>query len=223
MSFIRWVVDRVQSFGKPSGTLQGYEHPQLVDLIFQKTKAYSPEGSWPEMKGISTVLDFGGGAGLHYKLAAHESPGIRWAVVETPAMVARASELATDRLRFFTDIGEAANWLGPIDVMHSNGALQYVPNPAETLSKLCDLRATMMLWHRMFLSDSDVRTETQTSRLIENGPGRAPLGTPNMVVQYERTAIPESVFIGAHAGYRLDGSGNGSFKFTRADKPGAHV
>jgi putative methyltransferase (TIGR04325 family) len=219
----RLVADRIRSLGKPPRTLQGYENPQLVDLIFQKTKAYLPEGSWPEMNGVSAVLDFGGGCGLHYKLALNQSPGIRWAVVETPAMVARARELATERLQFFTEIEAAARWLGPIDVMHSNGALQYVADPIATLSSLCGLQATTMLWHRMFFSQGDIRMETQVSRLVDNGPGRAPSGTPDMAVEYARTAIPESVFIAAHAGYTLDSSGNGSFKFTRADKAGAHV
>jgi putative methyltransferase (TIGR04325 family) len=172
MGIVRSVVDSIRSLGKPQGTLQGYESPELVDVIFQKTMAYSPSGSWPEMEGISTVLDFGGGCGLHYKLAVHQSPGIRWAGVETPAMAARAAELATEQLQFFAEIEAAEEWLGSIDVMHSNGALQYVPEPISTLSKLCRLRATTMLWHRMFLSQDNIRTETQQSRLIDNGPGR---------------------------------------------------
>lgn len=59
------------------------------------------------------------------RLRAALQAGRSWAVVETPAMTARASELATDRLRFFTDIDGAAEWLGYVDVMHSNCALQY--------------------------------------------------------------------------------------------------
>jgi putative methyltransferase (TIGR04325 family) len=223
MGLIRSIADRIRSLGKPVGTLQGSESPELVELIFEKTKAYSPEGSWSEMTGISTVLDFGGGFGLHYKLAARQSPDISWAVVETAATVARATELATDRLRFFTDIEAAADWLGPIDVMHSNGALQYVPDPVATLSRLCSLRATTMLWYRLFLSQDHIFTETQSSRLIDNGPGRAPPGTPNMVVQYARTAIPEKVFVAAHTGYRLDTRDGDFFKFRRADAAAAHM
>jgi hypothetical protein len=45
-------------------------------------------------------------------------------VVETPALIKRATELATDQLQFFTDISEAQTWLDRIDVMHSNSALQ---------------------------------------------------------------------------------------------------
>ena len=58
MGLIQSIADRIRSLGKPAGTLQGYENPELVELIFEKTKAYSPEGSWPEMTGISTVRPF---------------------------------------------------------------------------------------------------------------------------------------------------------------------
>lgn len=93
----------------PRAVIEGYEHDQLVETVFQKTKAYRPQGAWPLMAGALTVLDFGGGCGLHYKLARLQAPQIRWAMVDTPAMAARASELSTDRLRFFCDISEAAD------------------------------------------------------------------------------------------------------------------
>ena len=80
----------------PRQVIEGYEHDQLVETVFQKTKAFQPAGDWPLMAGVSSVLDFGGGCGLHYKLARLQSPNIRWAVAETPAMARRASELATD-------------------------------------------------------------------------------------------------------------------------------
>ena len=65
--------------------IEGYEHADLVETIFQKTVAYEPQGNWPLMAGVRSVLDFGGGCGLHYKLARRRSPDIRWAVVEAPA------------------------------------------------------------------------------------------------------------------------------------------
>jgi putative methyltransferase (TIGR04325 family) len=100
----------------PAETLDGYEHSELVDVIFRKTVAFAPRDMWPEMAGAATVLDFGGACGLHYKQA--QSSSVRWAVVETPAMAERARALASDKLRFFTSISDAAAWLGPIDVMH---------------------------------------------------------------------------------------------------------
>jgi hypothetical protein len=48
----------------PTETLEGYAEPELIDVIFQKTKAYDPKGDWPEIAGVSSVLDFGGGCGL---------------------------------------------------------------------------------------------------------------------------------------------------------------
>src|SRR5258708_10221942 len=102
----------------PTESLEGYDEPDLVEVIFQKTMAYDPHGDWPEMVGVSSVLDFGGGCGQHYKLARRQSPDVHWAVVETSAMLARARELATEKLQFFTDISDAQKWLGSIYLMH---------------------------------------------------------------------------------------------------------
>jgi putative methyltransferase (TIGR04325 family) len=190
-------------------TLRGYEHPELVDVIFRKTLAYKPTGEWPEIAGASTVLDFGGGCGLHYREA--NSKTVRWAVVETPAMVAKAKELETDKLRFFTDIDEAVKWLGPIDVMHSNGALQYASKPKEALHRLCGLRAKTMLWKRVTLSAGETEQETQRTILGDNGPGKSVPDTRN--VEYTRTSIPEEAFLLAHHGYDLIGRGEDWFTF----------
>ena len=198
----------------PSETIEGYEQPELVDVIFQKTKAYSPpQSEWLEIGEASTVLDFGGGSGIHYKQA--RSPAVRWAVVENPAMVERASELSTDRLRFFTSILEAADWLGHIDVMHSNGALQYTPAPEQTLEELCALRAKTMLWYRALLSSNSVEREIQSSLLGDNGPGRL-ANLKEKTVRYARTKIPEQVFLDAHKGYSLVERGEDWFRFTRS-------
>ena len=125
---------------------------------------------WAEIADAKTVLDFGGGCGLHYKQA--RLLDVKWAVVETSAMVARASEIQTGRLRFFTDIVSAANWLGDIDVMHSNGAIQYAEDPISTLAKLCSLGAKKMLWYRTNLANGRLEKDTQVSRLVDNGPGK---------------------------------------------------
>jgi putative methyltransferase (TIGR04325 family) len=195
----------------PTETIEGYEHPELVEVFFQKTKAYNPQAAWPEMIGASSVLDFGGGCGLHYKQA--RSPTVRWAVVETPAMVERAKELATDRLQFFTEISDAADWLGPIDVMHSDGALQYTPDPEQTLRQLCDLRATKMLWRRVCLSPHLTEQEIQSSFLGDNGPGKLS-GLKEKTVRHTRTKIPERGFLDAHGDYALAEGGADWFRFS---------
>ncbi|MEY9392034.1 putative methyltransferase (TIGR04325 family) [Bradyrhizobium japonicum] len=185
----------------PREVIEGYEDRELVETIFLKTINYKPIGDWPLVLGLGTVLDFGGGAGIHYKLACQQSPDIRWAVVETPAMVRRSSELATEQLRFFERIGEAADWLGTVDLIHSNGAIQYVPDTLETVRALCSVRPASLAWYRVPTGD-EIRREVQTSYLSDNGPG-ASLTSKEKLVRYERNWISEQAFIQAHEGFRM--------------------
>jgi hypothetical protein len=183
--------------------IEGYENEELVDAIFRKTVAYEPEGDWPLVADVKTVLDFGGGAGLHYKLARLQSPNIRWAVVETQAMVRRSRELATDRLKFFRDIDNAADWLNDVELMHSNGAIQYVPNPIEVVRSLCATRPAAIVWRRVPTNDSEAEVrEVQMSFLSDNGPGSLPT-VRDKVVRYERHRIPAHPFLSAHEGYSM--------------------
>lgn len=196
----------------PRKVIEGYEHHELVETVFQKTQAYRPQGTWPLMAGASAVLDFGGGCGLHYKLARLQSPNVRWAVVETPAMARRASVLATDRLRFFSDIAEAADWLGPIDIIHSNGALPYTPDPLAVLDVLCGLNARQMYWERVPFSNGKPDREVQSSFLSDNGPGTLQTGEER-IVKYVLTRIPEERFLKAHHDYDMVERGRDSFLF----------
>jgi hypothetical protein len=209
----QFIAKIVRRLNPPSETIEGYEQPELIEVIFQKTKVYSPpQSEWLEIGGASTILDFGGGCGIHYKQA--HSRSARWAVVESPAMVERASELSTDRLQFFASISDAADWLGPIDLMHSNGALQYAPEPELTLRQLCGLGSKTMLWHRVLLSREAIQSEVQTSLLGDNGPGRlSRIKEKN--VRYTRTKIPEQTFIAAHEGYSLTERGSDWFRFSK--------
>lgn len=192
-----------------SETISGYENPELVEVVFQKTFAYSPTKDWPEIANVRTVLDFGGGCGIHYKEATRVAPSILWAVVETPAMALRAKELETDRLRFFDSIDSAVSWLGPPDTVHSNGALQYTPNPIEVLRNLCALQAKTMLWYRVLLGQPV--KELQSSFLGDNGPGSISLKEKK--VDYQRERISEQAFLAAHSGYRLAERGTDWFRF----------
>jgi putative methyltransferase (TIGR04325 family) len=195
----------------PLKTLRGYENPELVETIFRKTVAYEPVEPWPEMEGVTSVLDFGGACGRHYKEARRQSPLIRWAVVDTPAMVARARELETDHLKFFTEISSAADWLGTIEVVHSNGAIQYAPSPLAVVRELCSLRAGRMMWYRLLFGDGP--GQIQISRLADNGPGKTK--TALKKVAYQQTPIAENDFIAAHVEYSIEARGPDWFKFAR--------
>lgn len=199
----------------PISTVDGYEHPELVSEIFAKTVSADPTGEWPEIRGTGTVLDFGGACGIHYKLARREAPLIRWAVVETSAMVRKAAQLETDRLRFFDSIDVAASWLGTVDLMHSNGAVQYTPRPIETVRQLAGLGATRMQWKRLFFSDQPI-AERQRSMLIENGPqSEGSFRFSTKAVTYDRKSFARSEFKAAHPGYRVDASGPDWFNFVK--------
>lgn len=182
----------------PAASIEGYEHDDLVETVYRKTIAYQAGGPPLDIFGARSVLDFGGGCGAHYKEAG--STTVRWAVVETPAMVGRAADLQTDNLRFFTEIEVAANWLGSVDLMHSSGAVQYTPAPVETVGQLCRLKARNMLWKRLWLGAS--APETQVSRIADNGPGRLG-GISDKTVRYERRPMQEDQFLAAHDAYRL--------------------
>ena len=187
----------------PSQTIEGYEHSELVDVIFRKTLAYRTDGEWREMAGSSSVLDFGGGCGLHYKQAWDPST-VRWAIVETPAMVARATELATDRLRFFTSIlHRGRRGLARLNRRHAfkRCADKTRDNPYSILQQLCALRSKRMLWYRVFLSPDIEKKQLQSSLLGDNDPDRSRSLRKN--VRYVRTAISEQAFLDAHESYKL--------------------
>jgi len=209
--FIAEAIRRVSSM---AGAIEGYEHPDLVEEIFRKTVSFEPNEAWPEMANVSTVLDFGGACGQHYKQARLSAPDVRWAVVETPAMVARASELSTPNLRFFTSIAGAKEWLGDIDLVYSSGALQYTSDPENKITELCATSARRISWERLILSPSGTKSEKQLSLLGENGPGLMH-HFRGKAVKFNRILIPIDRFIVAHGKYRLIDRGSDWFKFVR--------
>jgi len=215
--FVNSALGKIVRMLPPSEILDGYEHPVLIETMFRKARDFSPTRRWEEFASRSAVLDFGGGFGQHYKCAIPLSPDVRWGVVETPSVVQRASVLATDRLRFFTSVEQAANWLGNIDLMHSDGALHYSPDPVAALRSLCAVGAPEMLWKRTFLSETDrTEIEDQLSRLDENGPRLANergLTVSRKLVRYRMTRIPEAAFLAMHSAYELAERGANGFRF----------
>ena len=70
--------------------------------------------------------------------------------------------------------------------MHSNSAIQYVPNPIETVRSLCATRPATMVWKRVPIGDGEAQgREVQTSFLSDNGPGSL-LTVRDTAVRYER-------------------------------------
>ena len=217
--FINSALGRIVRWLPPTEILDGYENPELIEMMFRKARDFSPTHRWDAFANRSAVLDFGGGFAQHYKCATPLSPEVKWAVVETPAVVARASVLATDKLRFFTSVEQAADWLGEIDLMHSDGALHYSPDPVAALRGLCAVGAREMLWKRTFVSETDrTEIEDQLSRLDENGPRVATergLTVSRKLVRYRMTRIPEATFLAMHSAYALIERSESGFRFVR--------
>jgi hypothetical protein len=137
-------------------------------------------------------------------------------------MVRRASELATKQLMFFSDIDKAADWLGGVELVHSNGAIQYVSDPIEVVRKLCVAQPATLVWYRVPINEDKLEQEMQTSFLSDNGPGSLPTAKDKLV-KYSRNWIPAQAFVAAHEGYRIvergaDPSERGTqqFRFVRA-------
>jgi putative methyltransferase (TIGR04325 family) len=209
--FIAEVFRRVTAF---TGVIDGYEHPELVDEVYRKTLTYEPTEPWPGMVGVSSVLDFGGACGQHYKHARISSPGIRWAVVETPAMIARAAELSTENLKFFSSVGEAAMWLGQIDLVFSSGAVQCTPDPENAARQLCALGVPRIRYERLAFAPSGRIEHDQFSLLGENGPASA-RSFRGKAVKIKRVLIPREAFVACHDGYRLDDEGEDWMQFSK--------
>jgi putative methyltransferase (TIGR04325 family) len=171
------------------------------------------------------VLDFGGACGIHYKLATLLFPDsrFRWAVVETSAMVKRAKSLETGSLKFFRDIGSATDWLGEVELVNSNSALQYVANPLQTVRELLELRPKVALWERLMLSNDQTCPDRQRSMLFDHGPGAVPAGFRNRAVVQDITRLSRADFLSSHgAKYKLrctaeDAGDLSTFLFSRCE------
>jgi putative methyltransferase (TIGR04325 family) len=221
MQLIRKIANRALWALPSSGTIRGYESDELVDFILAKSIAYRYFQPWPEMATALAVLDFGGGFGAHYRRAARFAPAVRWAIVETAEAVARTSELASDHLQFFTSIEAAKAWLGSVDAVYSNAAIQCTREPERYVSELCAVGAEKIVWDRILLSDGERRAHVQISLLAENGPG---LSFSRKRVETPMIRMPEKTFMEAHSSYRLisrcgsqDDRDGENFVFTRSE------
>ena len=198
---LKRALNRLLRFLAPGEILDGYNSAEVIETIFRKAVTYQPDKPLAEAAGKSTVLDFGGGCGVHYRQALLVNPDVRWAIVEHPAVVRRAVELSTNRLQFFTSIKAASDWLGSIDLMHSNCALQYCADPAADLREICNACAREMVWRRTPLSHSNhVERTNELMPLSHVGPG---ISISRKIVLFQRTLIPPSVLLGPHKGYTL--------------------
>lgn len=178
-----------------------YEEKDLIKVIVAKTKKYLAKENinglinfdsisdarttrtlFAIAAGINkktiTILDFGGSAGIHYftaKQLISNDISLKWCVVETESMVkeAKSEGIENEELLFFSSIDEAANKISNFDIIYSNYALCYTPNPLMYLEQLLQTN-----FEKFFLTNTAMNSENkevvglQTSTLSTNGVGR---------------------------------------------------
>ena len=221
----------------------GYEDPTLVDVAAYKTDRQAdrtqqllPEQAMNSITAVAIaaadplsfkplrVLDFGGGCGFHYvHVTATVTCALRWAVVETPAMASRAAAVSRGRFGVFADIQSAASALGPPDLVHTSGALQYTKDPVDTLRKLVSTRPRYLALLRFPVWGGPTVFAVQESMLSRNGLGPMPDDITDSVVRYPLTMANVTDLLSAVVGYNLiyeTEAPSGSYVFAGDKAPG---
>ncbi len=149
--------------------------------------------------GELNVLDFGGGAGTHYFFAKQlfrDSVKLNWSVVETEAMAFSADMLADEDLHFHTSIESAAERFastGGVGLVCTSAALPYIPNPLETIRRLCNIQARNVFLTRFDLViDREETIMIHESKLSANGPSKVETGLPDQIIKYPVTFCRKS-------------------------------
>ncbi|MFN3930142.1 MAG: methyltransferase, TIGR04325 family [Brevundimonas sp.] len=191
---------------------QDYHDQELADVVLNKTRKLVKESSFEHIAdhhAIATllavttasavsknsktlrVLDFGGALGTSYHLVKERLPGnYAWAVVETPTFVKAGREFETNELRMFESIQDATSWLGEIDLLYTSSAVQYMPDPLETIDQFLAVNPRCVALLRSAFSEREQIVVLQRSRLQDNGPGPLPVGVQDRPVYYPRTYAP---------------------------------
>lgn len=194
----------------------GYETHDLVRVVVAKTQLLRDQLSRTRFVDLATaqsllgllardrgptfrVLDFGGGAGIHYfQSLAFLGSGIdiQWNVVETPEMVDAASaQLGNEHLKFFTSVEAAVGDLEKVELVFSNSSLPYTPDPFLYLEKLLAVQADHLYITRTPLGDDlDSKIYLQQSKLSQNGPGFLPTDFEDGDVYYPITIVNRQTF-----------------------------
>jgi putative methyltransferase (TIGR04325 family) len=188
-------IDRIQAVLKSNQKYEiGYENEKLVNLIIEKNLIIRSIQETPQVDanffrtvsaiGLANsnssnlrVLDFGGGGGHHLVTARLSFPdkSFSWVVVETPALVAAATQRIDDQsLRFIGSIDSLSDQ-DQFDLVHSNSAIQYTQNPIKTMEELFAINSPLFVLTRVPLSMGKTQIEyIQISNMSQNGPGKAP-------------------------------------------------
>ena len=173
----------------------GYKSDRLIENIIQKNEIFLAKkfeylseyelqkivtaiahhvANFPKTKEM-IVLDFGGGAGHAFRVAEMIFPNLKfnWIVVETSEMVQQCKlRISRKNLTFISNLSEIPTHLRNIDLVFSNSALQYTPDPLKTLEEILALKSKTLFITRTPLTKLEKQiVYMQPSRTLSNGPG----------------------------------------------------
>ncbi|MBD2187103.1 methyltransferase, TIGR04325 family [Pseudanabaena mucicola] len=205
-------------------TKNGYEDDLLTNVILFKTINYAKilENNYLKLTPTTafslsalasivsakarkslTVVDVGGACGVHYfefRKVCDPSLSIQWYVVETATMAQKAKNtLQSEELHFVDSLDEVLGLINePIDLLHTSGTLQCVPNPLTFLNKILNSNADYILFNRLGLNRTDETDviKIHFSRLSSNGVGTdLPSGVEDRLLSYPFTFLSEKKFL----------------------------
>lgn len=191
-----------------------YNSDTLINWIVRKTNNYSKNisdgvltseayrtiaaiGMLPAEKKSLNVIDFGGGAGVHFRVSRKAFPEkeFQWLVIETPNMVNACKNESSDKIFFASTIEESSNFFPDPDLIFMNASIHYSGNPVAILKSLCALRAKWMFITRTPLSDSQTILRLfQESKLSKNGPGQSMEVFEDFKVVVPIQVVPKELF-----------------------------
>lgn len=188
---LSWNYRTYNSFDEARQASTGYESTKLLEHTFSSSVNSTIDSedfvSLNALRGLMalagcchsgsiTVLDFGGSLGRAYRQARHLLSAeikIKWIIVETDALVARAIKegFASEELIFVNSIEQALHHAKKFDVVYSDGAIQYTHNPFSTLTQLLNLDFTLCMLTRFPLNTTSDKIffGVQYSKISANG------------------------------------------------------
>jgi len=148
------------------------------------------------------VLDLGGQFGAHLAWAEHHFPfPFKWAVVETPGIVAAA--VPRENLAFFTTVEEGTDWLGKVDLLLASGYIQYIPNVSDAFKSLITIMPSWVVVSRAYISLKEPVFTVQKCRLFDNGAGAIPVGFVDREVRYAHAYHAEEAVLASLPKHQL--------------------
>ena len=212
LKWIRWMTYKIDVARLHD--IEGYMDMELINSVITKTtnlrseiahnkqvdlrlsRLILPFAFIPKAK-ILNILDFGGGAGIHYEVTRLSFPnqGLHWVVVESPNFSQSSTSRASAELKFRSSISEAISLNSHFDLAIASSSLQYTENPISYLEELCAIRAPYLYITRQILSnDKQFVYFNQVTKLGDHGPSQAPFEFSNKKTMHKVIAAPVELF-----------------------------